>query len=291
MSDRRLHHLVETGRWQLAYPRVYVTFSGPIPLVTRQHAALLYAGPDAVLSHESAGHYSQLCREPAAIHLTVTYQRKVHDQLGMVLHRSRTITADDVHPVFEPRRTRIERTVLDLVARKTTADAALGLVADSLRHRATTPERLRSALEGRPRARWRKVILEALPDLRAGAQSALELRDASLRRLHHLPSGRRQASRLADGTECLDILIEQWRVHVELDGRLGHDRAREIWRDMRRDNRSQLAGLRHLRYGWADIVDRPCHVAIEQAVVLRQQGWTGRFTRCRACPDHPTPGL
>jgi hypothetical protein len=34
---------------------------------------------------------------------------------------------------------------------------------------------------------------------------------------------------------------------------------------MRRDNRSELDGLRHLRYGWADIVDSPCQVAAQQA--------------------------
>jgi hypothetical protein len=42
---------------------------------------------------------------------------------------------------------------------------------------------------------------------------------------------------------------------------------------MRRDNRSEVMRLRELRYGWADMVDKPCEVAIEQAVILRQQGW------------------
>jgi hypothetical protein len=90
---------------------------------------------------------------------------------------------------------------------------------------------------------------------------------------------------LADGTEYLDVLIAEWRLHIELDGRLGHDRAREIWRDIKRDNRSEMARLRHLRYGWADMVDRGCEAAIEQAVVLRQQGWPGAFKRCPQCPN------
>jgi hypothetical protein len=287
MSDRRLYELIRTGRWQSPFRRVYVVFSGPIPLLTMQHAALLYAGGDAGLSHDSAGCSWRLCREPVLIHITVPYGRQVDPQPGLALHRSRTLTPEEMHPAFTPRRTRIERTVLDLLASKRTADASLGLVADALRGGATTPDRLRAALVRCPKTRWRKVVMEALPDLRRGAQSTLELRDASMRRRHGLPMGTRQVRRLHDGTEYLDVVIAEWRLHVELDGRLGHDRAREIWRDMKRDNRSELARLRHLRYGWADMIDRSCWVAIEQAVILRQQGWLGRFNSCPDCPDAP----
>jgi hypothetical protein len=131
-------------------------------------------------------------------------------------------------------------------------------------------------------------VLDALPDLARGAQSPLEIRDARLRRAHGLPAGRRQLRRLRDGTEYLDVVLEEWGLHVELDGRLVHDRAREIWRDFRRDNASQVRGMAHLRYGWADVVDRPCLVALEQARMLRQRGWSGSFRRCPSCP---TPGL
>jgi hypothetical protein len=291
LSADRLRWLLETGRWQLPFPRTYVVFSGPIPPLTMQFAALLYAGGGAVLSHATAGHSWRLCREPPDIHVTVPYERKVHRQPGLVIHRSRTLSEEDLHPVFTPRRTAIDRTVLDLLCSQSTAEAALGLVADALRDRRTSPERIRHALERLPKSRWRQVVLDALADMRSGAQSLLELRDAKLRRLHGLPAGKRQASRLADGTEYLDVFIEEFRLHVELDGRLGHDRAREQWRDMRRDNRSEVLRLRELRYGWADMVDRPCEVAIQQAIVLRQQGWSGSFTRCPGCPRQLPVGL
>lgn len=290
-TDRRLRWLVESGRWQSPLPRVYVGFSGPIPLSTMQHAAVLYAGDGATLSHESAGHCWRLCGEPSAIHLTVPYSRLVDEQAGLWIHRSRTLTAAEVHPVFTPRRTRIERTVLDLLSGAPNADAAIGLAADSFRHGGSSPDRLRAALQARPRTRWRRAVLEALPDMRLGAQSPLEVRDARVRRRHGLPAGRRQVCRRASGAEYLDVLIEGWGVHIEVDGRLGHDRAREMWRDMRRDNRSQMGRLRVLRYGWADMVDRPCDVAIEQAVVLQQQGWPGPFRRCPTCPATLPTGL
>jgi hypothetical protein len=221
ISDDRLWWLVQSGRWQSPYPRVYVAFSGPMPLLTVQHAALLYAGAGAVLSHQSAGRFWRLCPQPPVIHVTVPYDRQVDDQPGLVLHRSRTLTAADVQPALVPARTRIERTILDLLAGKPSANSALGLVADAMRERSTTPDRLRQALLAHQKTRWRRTVLEALPDLRAGAQSALELHDARMRRRHRLPCGRRQARRATDGVEYLDVLIEEFGLHIELDGRLG----------------------------------------------------------------------
>lgn len=286
MSAKKVRWLVESGRWQYVYPRTLATFSGPVPYPARLHAAVMYAGADAVLSHETAGHSHGLCAPPDRVHLTVPYRRDVDPQPSLVIHRSRTVSKVDAFG--SPPRTTVERTVLDLLRGKRSADAALGLAADALRARRTTSARLREALLRQATTRWRGVLLDALPDLGRGAQSPLELREAALRRRHGLPAGERQVRRDGEGAEYLDVFIGEYGLHVELDGRLGHDRARERWRDMRRDNRSELAGLRHLRYGWADIVDRPCTVAAEQAVVLRQQGWMGSFTACPRCP-HPLP--
>jgi hypothetical protein len=291
LTDEQLKWLLESGRWQLPYPRVFVTFSGPVPVETRQFAALLYAGSGSVLSHDTAGRCWRLSAESPQIHVLTTFGRQVDDQPGLVLHRSRTISEADVHPTFVPRRTTIDRTVLDLLASKETAAAALGLVSDAIRGRLTDAERIRQAIEAKPKTRWRRVVLDALPDLRAGARSVLELLDARMRRAHGLPAGKRQVGRRADGTEYLDVVVEEYDLHVELDGRMGHDDATGTWRDMRRDNRSERERKRHLRYGWADMYDRPCEVAIEQGVILRQQGWGGQFKRCRNCPPTLPPGL
>jgi hypothetical protein len=285
LSDQRVQWLVETGRWQSPFPRTFATFSGPVPAATMLFLAIAYGGAGAVLSHDSAGALWQLCKEPQTIHITVPYRREVEDQPGLVVHRSRTLSGQDIHSGFRPPRTTIERTVMDLLPGRHTADAALGLVSAAVRARLTTPDRLRATIRDLPKTRWRKVILEALPDVNAGAHSPLELRDAKLRRLHGLPAGQRQWRRLGDGSEYLDVLIAEYGVHIELDGRLGHDGVRERWRDMRRDNRSEVSGMRHLRYGWADVVDRPCEVAAQQADVLRQQGWKGAFRRCPNCPS------
>ena len=94
-----------------------------------------------------------------------------------------------------------------------------------------------------------------------------------------------------NGVEYLDVIIEEYRVHVELDGRLGHERDKEAWRDMRRDNRSEVLRFRHLRYGWADMIDSECEVMAQQAAILGQQGWPGPFRRCPNCPPAICEGL
>jgi hypothetical protein len=291
LADEQVWWLVESGRWQSPFPRVFVAFSGPIPRTTLIEAALSYAGPESVVCGPTAAALWGLCGWPEDIHLVVPYPHDVTEQPGIQVHRSRTLGVLDVHPALRPRRLRIEATVRDLLRTRRSVDAALGVVADAVRSKRTTATLLRTALLEHPKTRWRGEVLRALPDIDAGAHSRLELEDARIRRRHGLPAGTRQFRRRRDGTEFLDVLVEEFGVHTELDGRLGHDRALESWRDMRRDNASVVQRLRHLRYGWADLFGRPCEVAIEQGLVLRQQGWSGRFRRCRTCPPTLPPGL
>jgi very-short-patch-repair endonuclease len=73
-------------------------------------------------------------------------------------------------------------------------------------------------------------------------------------------------------------------VLVELDGRI-HLEAIRRWRDMRRDNRSTLRAEATLRYGFIDVRQQPCEVAVQVLAVLRSRGFTGRVRACgRGCP-------
>lgn len=284
LSQEQLEWLVEKGRWQRPYPRTFVPFSGPIPPITKQFAALSYAGDGAMLSHASSGSTYRMCAVPPRIELLIPYPRKVDEQPGLWIHRSKTLLPSHAHPVFVPRRARVERTLIDLLPRAQTVEAALSLVADAIRTKQTNEALLRLWVITCPRVRWKDVVLQALPDAGAGAHSLLELLDARLRHRHGLPLGERQVERTEAGVEFLDVLDDAYRIHCESDGRLGHDRAIETWRDMRRDNRSEVKEYRHLRYGWLDYLENSCAVAIQLGLVYRQQGWLGKFRRCRRCP-------
>src|ERR1700716_1235857 len=60
LSETRLHRLVAAGRWQRVHRGVYATFSGPLPRPSILWAGILRAGPDAMLSHETAAEVSGL---------------------------------------------------------------------------------------------------------------------------------------------------------------------------------------------------------------------------------------
>ena len=156
----------------------------------------------------------------------------------------------------------------------------------AVQQRLTTPVRLVSALALRRRHRHRALLTAVLADVDEGAESALELaylRDVE--RAHGLPRGNRQRSRL--GLAYLsDVGYDDYQLLVELDGRDGHlDVGR--FRDMQRDNRFAVRAWLTLRYGWFDVVDRPCLVSVQVATALRDRGWTGLFRRCRRCARVP----
>src|SRR5262245_43655826 len=54
MTDRQIVHRLRTGRWLTILPGVYRIAGGPYTGRTGAMAAVLWAGPDAVLSHGAA---------------------------------------------------------------------------------------------------------------------------------------------------------------------------------------------------------------------------------------------
>jgi very-short-patch-repair endonuclease len=272
-----------SGRWQRIYSRVYATFSGPVPRECLLWAVLLRAGDGALLSHETAAELVGLADTVSnPIHVTVPGRRRIAPIPDVVLHY-RQKAADLGHPSRTPPQARIEETVVDLTQSTRTVDQALGWIARACGRRLTTPHRIMVALEARKKLRWRAELIAAVCDVSSGCHSVLELRYLRVvERAHRLPSGHRQypvhgpAGRRYD-----DVRYEPYGVVVELDGRAAHA-TEDRWRDTRRDNASVALGDRVLRYGWADVVGRPCLVAAQVAIVLAAAGWRGSARRCSA---------
>ena len=282
--------MLRSGGWQPLHRGVYATYPGQLRRSSALWAALLRAGPDAVLSHLTAAELDQLVSpgSPAAspvIHITVPRDRHVSPIAGVVLHR-RSDLSRARHPAAQPPRTRIEETALDLALSARTLDDAMAWLARACGNRLTTPVRLEAALTARPRARWRRELAAALADVGAGAHSILELRYLrKVERPHGLPRGRRQAkARSGARSAYRDVLYEQFGVAVEADGAVAHPLDAR-WRDQERDNAAAAGGIITLRYGWAAISERPCWVAAEVGAALRRRGWAGPVRPCEpGCP-------
>ena len=264
-----------SGRWQRVYPGALATFSGPVPRPGLLWAAVLVSWPGAVLSHETAAELAGLIDDLAhAVHVSIPLSRRVLPKPGIVVHRSMYALP---HPALQPPRTRIEDTVIDLTQAAPALDAATGWLIRAVASRLTTPARLIDVIESRYRSRWRRELVAVLADTADGAHSMLELRYLrTVERAHGLPLGTRQHRR---GRWYDDVDYAEFGVSVELDGRRAHppDLA---FRDHRRDNAATLIGSRVLRYGHADVTQRPCAIAAEVSAVLQAAGWRGQPRAC-----------
>jgi hypothetical protein len=267
LNDASVRHRLRSADWQHLFPGTYATFTGPVPPLARMWAAVLYAGAGAVVSRETAAHAYRWQGAPALVDVSIPTGRRVREQPGLRIHRT-ALPAYDIATVQRLPATSPNRTVLDLAVSAATVDAALGLIADAVGGRRVSAEVLAHRIHEAQRFRWRQPVLDALADVADGSNSLLELRFAQLLRLHGLPVGVRQRRVQQQGrTVRVDMAWEG--VVAELDGLLGHNRYADRHRDMQRDNGHVLADARVLRYGWSDVVTRPCDVAAQVAAVLR----------------------
>jgi hypothetical protein len=226
------------GDWQRLQVGVYADFTGTPKREAQIWAALLRAGPGAVLSYWTAAERHGLVDRPsAAIHLTVPAERHPARWAaipGVVIHRSRFLE-QAIHPAMSPPCTRLEHTVLDLIEASATFDEAYNWICRAIGRRRTTSSRLREAMAERPRMRWRQDLELALANAQ-GALSVLERRYVrGVERPHGLPAATRQA-RVWQGTgnRYLDNRYEEYRACVEIDGAAAHP-PDEQWRDKDRD--------------------------------------------------------
>jgi very-short-patch-repair endonuclease len=288
LSDRQIEHRLRSGRWQRVHAGVYATFTGPLPREARLWAALRRAGKGAVLSHETAAEVQDLIKPrgaSATIHITVPWRRRPVQggQIrGVVIHRS-----DQSQPqlpiTWKLPRTRIEDTVLDLVASAATFADAYSWISRAVSRELTTVEALHAALVARSRIRWRSKLAVALAKNDEGIHFELERRYArDVERAHGLPRAQRQARREIGGkVHYKDNWYPEYRVCVELDGPSFH-RAERVWQDKRRDNLNLAAdGAQTFRFGPVEVTDGVCESAAMVAATMRRNGWKGTPRPCR----------
>jgi hypothetical protein len=284
IGPRLMRSKVSGERWQRLHRGVYASFSGDPARETLLWAALLRAGPDAVLSHQTAAERHGLL-DGLSLVITITVPVSRHPAQvkipGVIVHRSNAILRTR-HPAMLPPCTRVEDTVLDLIQLAPTFDNAYAWICRAIGRRRTTAERIRAAMNNRKKMRWRREITLALGDAGDGALSLLEYRYVRrVERPHGLPVARRQArTRQRTGNRYLDNLYEGYGVCVELDGTTAHPED-EQWRDKRRDNANLADGIVTLRFGFPEVGDRRCESAAYVAAVLRSRDWAATPRPCR----------
>jgi hypothetical protein len=170
LTPQRAKALVRAGRWQRLRYGVYASFTGEPTRQAALWAAVLRAGPQSVLSHETAAELDGLVEKTSKLmHVTIPESRRVRPIAGFAIHRSGRIF-EARHPGLLPPRTMIEETVLDLVEEAASFDDVVSLLVRACQRRLTFPWVLRERMQMRAKFRWRAEILQALDDARRPGQ-------------------------------------------------------------------------------------------------------------------------
>jgi hypothetical protein len=283
ISRTTIDSRVKRGFWPQLHPGVYRTFTGVVPREARLWAAVLYAGRNALLSHETAAEVLGLTdRRYPVIQVTVPSNRRVKPPQGVRIHRS---TVD--YPRWRPQRgvpphTFYAETIIDLVAAADNLDDVVAWVSRGIARNMVGAAELKAAARARERFRWGEQIEEVIDRVADGSHFPLEFRyDRDVERAHGLPAATRQAKfTKPDGTSGFrDRYYEKYGLIVELDGREFHPEEQRA-RDRARDNEAAATSGATLRYGWSDVNSRPCESAAQVYRALRKHGYQGAIRPC-----------
>ena len=276
-SASQIHKWVASGRLYRVHRGVYSI--APPELLTRKGrylAAVLACGPGAALSHRSAADLHELRatdRSNIDVIVPAEHKRLVR---GVDVHRSRTLTTDDVTEVDGIRCTTVARTLLDLagvVGRRPLERAIEQAEVQEVLDHADLSRRVERNQNTRAACRLR-VVLTDQDDRSAPTESELEERFLALCRATGLPLPERQVQINPDDGEPtvrVDFAWPKQRLIVETDGGRYHRTRRAFESDRRKDQRLQLAGWLVLRITWRQLRDEPERVAETIARALRLQ--------------------
>ena len=260
LSQRAVSHRAAAGRLHRVHRGVYAVGHPILTVNGRRMAAILAAGPGAVLSHASAAALWEI-RPTSATRIDVSVRSAAGrgKRPGLRIHRTPTLQADEITKHQGLRVTTPARTLLDLAA-------------------ILTPRALERALdEAEVKQLYDRTSLDALARAHAGERGARALTqaldedgeptltDSELEELmlalcadHELP---RPEPRAWVAGLRVDFLFAASRLVVETDGYRYHRTRRAFERDRERDALLARAGYRVLRFSHRQLTREPTMVA------------------------------
>jgi hypothetical protein len=280
-----ISHWIDEGYLRPVYPRVYAVGHTAAGIEADLVAALLYAGPGAMLSHETAAWWWELTdREPRMIEVSTPRRcrslPRSGSRRGVRVHGRRTL--DRVWHRKLPV-TSVPQTLLDFASANSFRRIRYALANADFR-RLLDVEAVQSvAGRGRPGSdALVRALAKHLPEL-GFTRSEFERRMLELCESAGLPIPEVNV-RVCGMT--VDALWPEQRVVVEVDGEGNHGTAAQIARDHDRDLRLRAAGFTVLRYAWGQLKRRPDQVAED---LRRALGLSDRPSVPDRLPDRARP--
>jgi hypothetical protein len=263
-----IEHEVSVGRFVRWHAEVYAPVAVRRTLDTQLRAALLAAGPDAVVSHRAAAHRHCVSPVDASAVVEILVPHHCRPRLaGVHVHRSLALPSHHVTVVDGLRVTTVDRTLADLGAVSRSWVVAAAMEAAVIAGK-TDISRLYRFVDdhGRSGRAGIGALRAALDDWLLGDQrpgSALEVMFVRLVDRLGIPMPQLQY-KIADGSRVIARVDAAWpeiRLAVEVDGAHAHATAQSLQRDLARQNALVLLGWTVLRFTWNDVVRRPAAIA------------------------------
>jgi very-short-patch-repair endonuclease len=269
-SPKAIEHRVATGWLHRVHRGVFAVGNPVLQPLGAETAALLNAGEDAVLSHESAAAAWGLAPNPSFVAITLI-NRHIRSQPGLVIDRVTTLDIRDVQihqglPVTCPARTLIDCAGRGPVDRLLNEARVLKLVSDS------------AITAAMARCPGRKGIA-ALRGLLSDRYEQGYSRSGAERRLRRLVKAA-ELTPPAFNTYVLGFEVDAvWpaeKLIVEVDGHGAHGHRAAFERDRKRDQKLIAAGYLVLRFTWRQLTREPLAAVARIAEILSVRRHTTR---------------
>lgn len=260
-TERRISHWTRDGYLRKDLPRVYAVGHVAESVEADLIAAILYAGPGAMLSHANALWWHGLLENRPAL-VQVSTPRRCRSLPGIRVYSRRTLEL--VHHRRVPTTT-IAQAALDFSA-TAPVSTVLQALAEADYRRLLEPADLRAVCgRGRPGSATLTLALRRHEPALAKTKSELERAFRALCRRGEIPDY--EVNHRLCGIE-VDAFWPALDVVVELDGAQGHATPAQMRRDRQRDLMLRVAGYTVLRYSYDQIINEPEEVLADLRAVL-----------------------
>ncbi|HVL98472.1 MAG TPA: type IV toxin-antitoxin system AbiEi family antitoxin domain-containing protein [Egibacteraceae bacterium] len=279
VTRQDLHRLTRRGLLVRAHPRVYRVAFVPVTREGRAMAAVLSAGPKAVLSFSWAAWLHGVDRVPLTREPEVTLPGRLAPELpGVTAHSTRLLERCDITTVRGIPVTSGARTSVDLADDRLRDTEIMALTDDLICRKATTRawQHRRACALAAGRAGVGVIARITRPGAEDEFWSWLERRfDRDVVRAYGLPRPAYNVA-LHDERGRIGIADACWAgprdVVVELDGLRFHRLTADRRRDSHKSNRYAVSGRIPQRFTYTDVVSDPAAVAAQLRHALRAAG-------------------
>ncbi len=256
------NHRLASGALRQVLPGVLSIVHPLLEPWAAETAAVLYAGDDTVISHDSAAALWGLAGSPSFVALTVI-GRHVRIRPQLEIHHARTLDIRDVSlrhglPVTSPARTLIDCATSPRIDHLLNEARVLRLVTDAEIHHSI------ARCPGRKGTGAMRALLEVERDS-GFTRSEAERR---LKRIIGASGLERPVFNTSIEGVRADAYWPRLKVVVEVDGYQAHGHWAAFQRDRARDRRLIAAGLTVLRFTWHQLTEKPLQVVAEIARTL-----------------------